>query len=147
MAVLIRPEPFAPWSTLGAFEEERLRGSTRIGATACFLGSMRDFNAGTGVSAMTLEHYPGMTERELEKIIDEARERWALEEVLIVHRVGRIEPAEPIVLTAVWSAHRKEAFEACRFLMEALKSRAPFWKQETLEDGERRWVEENTPGY
>lgn len=147
MAVLIRPEPFAPWSTLAAFEEEHLCESRRIGAAACFLGSMRDFNEDTSVSAMTLEHYPGMTERELEKIIDEARARWPLEQTLIVHRVGRIEPGEPIVLTAVWSAHRKEAFEACRFLMEALKSRAPFWKQETLEDGERRWVEKNTPGY
>ena len=96
---------------------------------------------------MTLEHYPGMTEKHLAAILDEARGRYALIDALIVHRVGRILPTDPIVLTAAWSAHRKDAFEACRFLMEALKSRAPFWKKETLADGGERWVEKNTPGY
>jgi len=81
---------------------------------------------------MTLEHYPGMTEKELGAIITEAHERWDIIDALIVHRVGALNPGEPIVLTAVWSAHRAAAFDACRFLMEALKSRAPFWKKETL---------------
>jgi molybdopterin synthase catalytic subunit len=95
---------------------------------------------------MTLEHYPGMTDRELTAIIEEARQRWPIIDALIVHRVGNIQPGEPIVLTAVCTEHRAAAFDACRFLMEALKHRAPFWKKETLSDGSRRWVEKNTPG-
>jgi molybdopterin synthase catalytic subunit len=94
---------------------------------------------------MVLEHYPGMTESYLEKISREAGRRWALMDSLIVHRVGELLPGEPIVLVAVWSAHRKAAFEASRYLMEELKSKAPFWKKEQLEQG-NRWVERNTPG-
>ena len=105
---------------------------------------MRDFNEGDSVTAMTLEHYPGMTEKELEAIIDDAKAKWDIIDALIVHRVGDIHPADPIVLTAVCSAHRAAAFDACRFLMEALKSRAPFWKKETLNNGDTRWVEKNT---
>jgi molybdopterin synthase catalytic subunit len=107
---------------------------------------MRDFNEGDAVSAMTLEHYPEMTEKQLQQIIDEAQRRWDIIDALIVHRVGLILPGQPIVLTAVWSAHRAAAFDACRFLMEALKTRATFWKKETLADGDQRWVEKNTPG-
>ena len=144
MPVLIREVPFDPHA------EERHFAATLpvggFGATASFVGTMRDVNEGSGVVAMTLEHYPGMTERELDAVLAEARERWALIDALVVHRVGDILPGEPIVLTAVWSAHRAAAFDACRFLMEALKSRAPFWKKETLADGETRWVERNTPG-
>jgi molybdopterin synthase catalytic subunit len=95
---------------------------------------------------MTLEHYPGMTEKELERIIGEAHERWQLLDELVIHRVGELLPNEPIVLVAVWSAHRKDAFEACRHIMEALKSRAPFWKKERLDQGVR-WVDKNTDGY
>lgn len=95
---------------------------------------------------MTLEHYPGMTEKELERIVEEARENWSLLDELIIHRVGELLPNDPIVLVAVWSAHRKDAFEACRHIMEALKSRAPFWKKEQL-DSSSRWVEKNTDGY
>lgn len=144
MAVLIRDIAFDPHDE----EREHARSLTpgSYGATASFVGTMRDLNEGDGVSAMTLEHYPGMTERELESIAAEARERWTLIDVLIVHRVGDILPGEPIVLTVAWSAHRAAAFDACRFLMEALKSRAPFWKKETLADGSERWVERNTPG-
>lgn len=104
---------------------------------------MRDFNEGTSVRAMTLEHYPGMTENHLEQIGQEAKARWPILDGLIIHRVGEVQPGDPIVLIAVWSAHRSAAFEACRFLIEDLKSRAPFWKQETLAEG-ARWVEKNT---
>ena len=138
---------FDPWAELQAFQGEALPAHAGIGATAVFVGSMRDLNEGDTVTGMTLEHYPGMTEKHLAAIIDEAKQRWNLVEGLIVHRVGAIAPTDAIVLTAVWSSHRKEAFEACRFLMEELKSRAPFWKKETLADGGERWVEKNTPGY
>ena len=106
---------------------------------------MRDFNDGDTVKGMSLEHYPGMTESYLGKIAQEALQRWALTDVLIVHRVGDLQPGDPIVLVAAWSEHRKAAFEASRYLMEDLKSRAPFWKKEQLEEGSR-WVEHNTPG-
>jgi molybdopterin synthase catalytic subunit len=145
--VLLKTGTFSPWAVLEAFEQEQfLASNTRIGASAIFVGHMRDFNEGDEVSSMHLEHYPGMTERELEKLIDEAEQRWPLQQCLIVHRVGDITPGEALVLTAVWSSHRKEAFEACRYLIEALKHRAPFWKQETLADQSTRWVESNTPG-
>lgn len=104
---------------------------------------MRDFNEGTSVRAMTLEHYPGMTENHLEQIGQDAKAHWPILDGLIIHRVGEVQPGDPIVLIAVWSAHRSAAFEACRFLIEDLKSRAPFWKQETLAEG-ARWVEKNT---
>ena len=119
--------------------------AARAGATAVFVGTMRDLNEGDTVHGMLLEHYPGMTEKYLEKISRAAVERWNLLDSLIVHRVGELLPGEPIVLVAVWSAHRKEAFEASRWLMEELKSKAPFWKKERLAEGSR-WVEHNTPG-
>jgi molybdopterin synthase catalytic subunit len=145
MAVHIKPAPFDPVDAIKTHEATLTAGT--FGATASFVGTMRDFNEGDDVTGMTLEHYPGMTEKELDAIIDDAREQWGIIDALIVHRVGELKPGDPIVLTAVWSAHRAAAFDACRFLMEALKSRAPFWKKETLKDGEYRWVEKNTPGY
>jgi len=108
---------------------------------------MRDFNEGDDVTSMTLEHYPKMTEKQLNEIVDDASSKWSLLNVLVVHRVGKILPSEPIVLVTVWSSHRVDAFEACRFIMEDLKHKAPFWKQETLKEGDTRWVEENTAGY
>ncbi len=144
MKVAILADPFDPWATLLDYQRtEEFAG--RYGATAVFVGTMRDFNEGDSVRAMTLEHYPGMTERYLEKISRQARERWSLVDSLIVHRVGALLPNDPIVLVAVWSAHRAAAFDASRYLMEELKSRAPFWKKETLVEGSR-WVEHNTPG-
>jgi molybdopterin synthase catalytic subunit len=115
-------------------------GRTRIGGTAMFVGSVRDINNGETVSALTLEHYPGMTEASLMAIEAEARARWALDDVLIVHRYGRMELGEDIVLVICCSEHRENAFDACRFLMDYLKTRAPFWK---LEEGERKssWVD------
>jgi molybdopterin synthase catalytic subunit len=135
-----------PWTEIQRFQETMSSETGKFGATACFVGTMRDFNEGETVTAMFLEHYPGMTERYLQRIRHEALQRWEILDALIVHRIGKILPNEPIVLTAVWSAHRVAAFEACRFLMEELKSRAPLWKRETLEHGSR-WVGQNTPGY
>jgi len=137
-------EPFDPWKETQLYQQDQLEQG-KYGATASFVGTMRDFNQGENVTSMTLEHYPGMTESYLEKICQEARQRWDLLDCLIIHRVGEIHPNDPIVLTVVWSAHRKQAFEACRYLMEELKSRAPFWKKEGLNDG-HRWVDKNTPG-
>jgi len=119
----------------------------KIGATSVFIGTMRDFNEGDQVKGMTLEHYPGMTEKQLAKIICEAQGQWSLLDALVVHRVGAILPDEPIVLVAVWAAHRGDAFDASRYVMEALKSKAPFWKKELLHSKEERWVLKNTDGY
>lgn len=145
MSIIVTPEPFDPWNSLRRHEQELARRA-KVGACAVFVGTMRDINEGDEVRAMTLEHYPGMTERHLERIAAEAQARWSLEDVLVVHRIGEVLPADPIVLVAIWSGHRREAFEACRFIMEDLKSRAPFWKKEQLETG-ARWVEHNTPGH
>lgn len=111
-------------------------GNTRIGGVASFVGLVRDLG---GLRSMTLEHYPGMTERQLELIDAEAHRRWPLEASLIVHRYGRLEPGDPIVLTITASAHRQAAFDSCNFLMDWLKTEAPFWKREEGADGER-WV-------
>lgn len=146
MAVDIRERALEPWQLLQAHQDARLKPGS-FGATATFVGTMRDFNEGDDVRSMTLEHYPGMTESQLQLIIEEAQRQWPLQDVLLVHRVGDIQPGEPIVLVACWSAHRAAAFDACRFLMEALKSRAPFWKKETLADDTHRWVEKNTCGH
>ncbi|MBK7661111.1 MAG: molybdopterin synthase catalytic subunit MoaE [Betaproteobacteria bacterium] len=122
-------------------EIARLTGGRRdVGAVATFIGYVRDLNEGSGVSRMTLEHYPGMTERALEDICDEAFGRWDLLDLRVVHRVGALEPGEAIVLVAVSSAHRGEAFAACEFVMDYLKTRAPFWKKEETPEG-ARWVE------
>jgi len=143
MPAEVRPLPFDPTTELGLFQE-RLRKRGEYGACVSFVGTMRDFNETRAVETMTLEHYPGMTERQLEQICAEARERWEILEALVIHRVGELRPAEPIVLVAVWSAHRGPAFEACRFLIEELKHRAPFWKREAA-GVEQHWVERNTP--
>lgn len=143
MSVELVAGPFDPWARLTAWQAARTGADS--GACAVFVGSMRDFNDGDSVRAMTLEHYPGMTERALGDIAGEARTRWPVNELLIVHRVGPIEPGDSIVLTAAWSAHREAAFAACRYLIEELKHRAPFWKKEALADGASRWVARNTP--
>ncbi len=119
----------------------------KYGATSIFIGTMRDFNNDRSVQGMTLEYYPGMTERQLEEIVRHAQQQWCLIETLVVHRVGDISPNTPIVLVAVWSVHRGDAFDACRDIMEALKSRAPFWKKERLLSQQSHWVESNSDGY
>jgi len=115
-------------------------GDARIGALASFIGLVRDISHGTGVAEMSLEHYPGMTEKALEAIVADAKSRWDIYGALVIHRVGRLQPCDQIVLVAVTSAHRGEAFAACEFIMDYLKTRAPFWKREETADG-ARWVD------
>ncbi len=118
-----------------------LRGENpEIGAVVAFIGTVRDLNDGEDVTAMELEHYPGMTEKALEAIVEDAKRRWPGSEVLIVHRVGKLYPRDQIVLAAATSAHRQDAFDACSFVMDYLKTQAPFWKKETTPSGER-WVD------
>ena len=125
---------------LGA-EVARLRaGDARIGAVVSFVGTVRDMNDGAQVSEMELEHYPGMTERALEDIVEQARARWPLSGALVIHRVGPLLPREQIVLVAVSAAHRGEAFAACEFIIDYLKTDAPFWKKEATPQG-ARWVD------
>ncbi|MFM6961290.1 MAG: molybdopterin synthase catalytic subunit MoaE [Polynucleobacter victoriensis] len=122
-------------------ELKKLRaGDARIGAVAAFVGTVRDRNDGSEVAAMTLEHYPGMTEKSLEEIIEKAKARWDIYDVLIIHRVGPLQIEDQIVLTAVTSAHRGEAFAACEYVMDYLKTLAPFWKKEETPEG-ARWVD------
>lgn len=116
-------------------------GRTTVGGVVSFIGLMRDFNQGDKVLSMTLEHYPGMTEKALAAIVDEAAKRWDLEAVRVVHRVGEIHPQDAIVVVSVASAHRGEAFRACEFVIDYLKTRAPFWKREQTADGDSRWVD------
>lgn len=115
-------------------------GDARVGALASFIGLVRDVNDGSSVSQMTLEHYPGMTEKALEAIVTEAKGRWDIYDALVIHRVGPLKPCDQIVLVAVTSAHRGEAFAACEFIMDYLKTRAPFWKREATPEG-ARWVD------
>jgi molybdopterin synthase catalytic subunit len=133
--VRIQREPFDVGLEIAALTE----GRTDIGAVASFVGLVRDMADTRQVRAMTLEHYPGMTERQLGRIESEARSRWPLLDALIVHRYGRLEAGEPIVLVAAASAHREAALQACAFLMDWLKTRAPFWKLEETADGDQ-WV-------
>ena len=115
-------------------------GDARVGAVAAFVGLVRDINDAAAVSTLTLEHYPGMTEKALARIVDEAKSRWNVYDVLVIHRVGELKPTDQIVLVVVTGAHRGEAFAACEFIMDYLKTRAPFWKKEQTPAGER-WVE------
>jgi len=115
-------------------------GRPQIGAIACFVGTVRDLNQGDTVSSMFLEHYPGMTEKSLEAIAQKAIERWKLESVSIVHRVGLLKPLDQIVAVVTASAHRQDAFESCQFVMDFLKTEAPFWKKEQVAD-QTRWVQ------
>ena len=136
MTVRVQREDF----DVGAEIAELTRGNPRIGGVASFIGLVRDIADGTGVSAMTLEHYPGMTEKQLATIVAEAKQRWPLEGCLVIHRYGRLEPTEQIVLVVTTSSHRQAALESCAFLIDWLKTRAPFWKVEDTAQG-ARWVE------
>ncbi|MGL1833414.1 molybdopterin synthase catalytic subunit MoaE [Rhodocyclaceae bacterium SMB388] len=136
MSVSVQQQDF----DIGAETIALSSGHPGVGAVATFTGVVRCANDGAAVSAMTLEHYPGMTEKALEDIVVEARSRWSLEQVRVIHRIGRLEPGERIVFVGVSSAHRGEAFAACEFIMDYLKTRAPFWKLEDTPDGSR-WVE------
>ena len=135
-SISIQSRPFD-----AAAEIENLRaGNPAIGAIVTFLGLTRDINEGQPVTVMSLEHYPGMTEKALAKILDEAQSRWDLQGIRVVHRIGELRPEDPIVLVAVASTHRGEAFQACEFVIDYLKTRAPFWKKERTPDGSR-WVD------
>jgi molybdopterin synthase catalytic subunit len=136
MPVRVQEADFDVSAELAALRQ----GDARIGALATFVGVVRDMNDGSGVSEMTLEHYPGMTEKALEAIVIEAKGRWNIFDALVIHRVGRLLPTEQIVFVAVSGAHRGETFAACEFIMDYLKTRAPFWKREVTAEG-ARWVD------
>lgn len=136
MAVRVQTGDF----DVGAEIAQLRAGDTGVGAVAAFVGTVRDVNDASQVSGLTLEHYAGMTEAALEAIVDEARRRFDIRDALVVHRVGPLAPGDQIVLVVVTSAHRGTAFDACEFVMDYLKTRAPFWKKERRPDGER-WVD------
>ena len=138
MTAILLDTIFNPWDELQRYQGDHLQAG-HFGATATFVGSMRDFNIKESVSHMTLEHYPAMTQHYLDKLCESSTQTFELDDCLIIHRFRDIRPGEPIVLTAAWSPHRAQAFDACRHLMEELKSNAPFWKKEITDDGER-WV-------
>lgn len=139
MTVRVQTEDFDLTTEVAALRAR----DPKVGAVACFVGTVRDLNDGSTVETMELEHYPGMTEKSLEQIVDAARERWPGIDVLIVHRVGKLYPLDQIVLVATTSAHRGDAFASCEFVMDYLKTQAPFWKKEKTEHGER-WVDART---
>lgn len=140
-------EAFDPWLLLSEAEQQWIAegklNRNATGATASFVGRMRDFNEGDAITAMQLDHYPGMTEKQLVSVADNSVQNHDIDQVFIAHRVGIIKPGEAIVLIAVWSAHRKAAFDTSREIMEILKHTAPFWKKEVTLDG-ARWVNTNT---
>ena len=136
MPVRVQSEDFDAGRELAALR----RGDRSVGAVAAFIGTVRDVNAKASVASMTLEHYPGMTEKALIAIIDDAKSRWDIADALVIHRVGALKPADQIVLVGVTSAHRGDAFAACEFIIDYLKTRAPFWKKEDTTEGVR-WVE------
>ena len=137
MSVRVQSEDFE----IGAEVARLTAGRTDIGAIVTFTGTVRANNDGSAIAGMTLEHYPGMTEHELARVEAEAAARWPLQASLIVHRVGTLKPGDNIVLVVTASAHREAAFEAAAFLMDYLKTRAPFWKKEAGADGKERWVD------
>lgn len=136
MAVRVQREDFDPGAEVAALTA----GNAGIGGVVSFVGLVRDMAGDSPIRSMTLEHYPGMTERKLREIEEEANRRWPLDASLVIHRYGRLEPGDRIVLVAAASPHRDAAFDACRFLIDWLKTQAPFWKQEETPDGPR-WVE------
>lgn len=134
--IRVQAEPFDPGQELARFTA----GRTDTGGVATFLGLVRDTHGQGTIRALTLEHYPGMTEAELARLEAEARRRWPLQDCLVIHRHGRMTPGEPIVLVATASSHRQAALDSCAFLIDWLKTKAPFWKMEETGEGER-WVE------
>ncbi len=136
MKIAVQTQPF----DLNAEVATLHRSNPKVGAIAAFLGLVRDINDGRGIATMTLEHYPGMTEKALAGIVAEAQGRWEVLDATVIHRVGPLHPTDPIVLVAIASSHRGDAFAACEFIMDYLKTRAPFWKKETTPEGEK-WVD------
>ena len=136
MQVRVQENDFEVATELAAIRRNR----PQIGAIACFVGLVRDISEHSEVSELTLEHYPGMTEKALQVIVDQAAQRWQIIDARVVHRVGRLRPSDQIVLVAVATEHRADAFAACEFIIDDLKTRAPFWKREVTPSG-ARWVE------
>ncbi len=136
MSVRVQEQDFDVSAELARMRQ----GNTKIGAIASFVGVVRDINEGDSVATMTLEHYPGMTEKAIGEIIDQARGRWEVLDALVIHRIGTLKPTDQIVLVIVASTHRGDAFAACEFIMDFLKTRAPFWKKEITPQG-ARWVD------
>lgn len=136
MTVRVQQQDFDVGAEIAALRADR----PAVGAIASFIGTVRDLNDGSDVAALTLEHYPGMTELALEDLCAQARQRWDLVDLTVIHRYGPLAPGDQIVLVAVASAHRGEAFAACEFVVDLLKTRAPFWKKERTSQGER-WVQ------
>lgn len=147
MLIELSENSFNPWQAIQDYQNNHPQLTGKHGATSVFVGTMRDFNQGTGVQSMFLEHYPGMTEQQLTRIVEQAQTQWSILDCLLIHRVGSVYPNDVLVLVAVWSIHRGDAFDASRFIMETLKNQAPFWKKETLTSGQQRWVEKNSNGY
>jgi molybdopterin synthase catalytic subunit len=141
MKIRLAADAFDPWREIVRYQTEHPELAGKFGATAVFVGTLRDFNQGETVQAMTLEHYAPMTQKHLERLTGEAASRWPIADMLVVHRHGELQPNEPIVLVVCWAAHRDSAFAACRYVIDELKTRAPFWKQELTGKG-RRWVEQ-----
>jgi molybdopterin synthase catalytic subunit len=136
MTVRVQTEDF----DVGAAIAQLREGNTGVGAIATFIGTVRDVNDDAAITGLSLEHYPGMTEAALAEIVEDAKTRFAIQDAVVIHRVGALSPGDQIVLVAVASAHRGSAFDACEFIIDYLKTRAPFWKKERLSQGER-WVE------
>ncbi len=136
--IRVQQEDFCITSLLNLWRKNQ----SHVGAIGFFLGVMRDMNLGDEVGSLTLEHYPGMTEKMLERIVHNAKEKWGIMDALIVHRVGKLYPNDQIVLVAASSEHREDALQACAFIMDYLKMRSPFWKQEETVDGRLRWLKQ-----
>jgi len=148
MKVEIFNKPYDPWQEAKKYQDDRLDAG-KYGAMALFIGTMRGLNEGDIVTSMTLEHYPAMTQKHLEKIVKGVIDKFDLLDVMLMHRVGEVFPSDPIVCVAVWSEHRAAAYDANRFIMEDLKAKAAFWKKETLageQNAKERWVVKNSPG-
>jgi molybdopterin synthase catalytic subunit len=140
----IRTVAFDPYAEITEYQQTLAEG--QYGATASFVGTMRNFNEGKQVHGMMLEYYPGMTEKHIARICEQATAQWNLVDYLVIHRAGQVNINDAIVVVAVWASHRGDALDACKFIIEDLKSKAPFWKKEQLDEGEA-WVKGNTSGY
>ena len=136
MTIRVQADDFDVGAEINRLRQQR----PDIGAVAAFVGQVRDLNQGDAIAGMTLEHYPGMTEKSLEAIVQQAKARWDIMDAVVIHRIGDLKPLDQIVLVAVAGAHRGEAFHACEFIMDYLKTEAPFWKKEQTPEGER-WVD------
>jgi len=142
MPVILQDFEFSPYQRLQEYEEQCCKPG-ESGATVNFIGSLRDMHEGSPVEAMTIECYPDMALQEIEQVCEESAKQWQIHHFLVMHRYGRVEPGDALVLVAIWSTHRQQAFDACRYIIHHLKHKAPFWKQEHHGDN-NRWLESNT---